>query len=103
FQRQRESRALRLAGQRHRNHRARALVENVVAHDEHRALTGLLVSFRRIEIGPKNIPSQYLGHTEISVASPSSAIACSDLLSRLAHSRASAPLSMRLIFSNTAS
>ena len=62
-----------------------------------------LVSLGRVEIGPKNIASQYLGHAEISVASPSSAIACSDLRSSLAHSRASALLSMRLIFSDTAS
>ena len=50
-----------------------------------------------------NVASQYLGDAEISAVSPSSAIACSDLRSSLAHSRASALLSMRLIFSDTAS
>src|SRR5437667_8689195 len=36
--------------------------------DEHRALTGLLVSLGRVEVGPINLASQYLGHSEISVA-----------------------------------
>ena len=51
-------------------------------------LVFLLMSARRIQVCPNDIPPQYSGHSSPSAPMPSSAMACSNRASSLAHSRA---------------
>src|SRR6266540_3847949 len=74
---QRKTRRRRLARDRHRDDRAGALVEDVVADDQHRAPSCLLSAPRRVEIGPKDVTPQYSGHDSRSTDALSSASSCS--------------------------
>jgi len=62
FMGQREPSALFLAGERHGDHRARALIENVLAQDKNRTLPGLFSTNRWIQVCPANLTPQYTGH-----------------------------------------
>jgi hypothetical protein len=77
FKRQRQSRTLRPAGERHGDHRARALVEDVLTEDEDRPQARLLAASYRIEIGPAYFAPQYSGHAARSADRPTSARAFS--------------------------
>ncbi len=88
---------------RHRNDRAGALVEYVLAEDEHRTAPCLLVAERRIKVRPTDFAPQYSGQVSTSALMPSSASRCSASGSSLAHSRARRPRSRRSSFSWTAS
>src|SRR3990172_1219852 len=96
-------RPLLLARDRHRDHSARSLVEDVLAQHDHGPQASLLMPSNRVQIGPDNFSPQYSGHSEASPAKPSSASLCSNCLSSFAASRATRDRSSLSSFSCTAS
>ena len=53
--RERESRPLRLAGERYSDNRAGAFIEHVVTEDQHGASPSLFLAPDRVEIRPANL------------------------------------------------
>src|ERR1035437_1304666 len=93
---------LRLAGERNRDDRSRALVEHIVAENKNRTQASLFATANGVKVSPANFAPQYAGHDSSSLPRPSSARAFSNFGSSLAHSDARRPRSMRKSFSLTA-
>ena len=102
FQCQRIASPWLLAGQRKRNNRSRAIIENRLAQDQHRTSSRLFVTDCRIKICPIDVASQYAGHSARSVEIPISAKACSSDGSSFSHSLSKASLSRLVNCSDTA-
>jgi len=72
LQRQREAGTLSAAGERHRDHRFRARVEEIVAQYQDGTKAGLLAPAKGIEVASDDVASQYAGHASASIPSSAS-------------------------------